>query len=283
MGLGGSRWVTAQWHAPPPLRHALPASAAQGHCVQPVKWHQGPGLRGRHAPDGALVRAADHLRRALQRRRRDGLGGTGRQLAAPACGAATSGRLSCDDRRQGVVASTELVAKCCRAPLCQPPLPPPLSTPSSSPPQVRARPNVITSTSGSRDLQMASSSTHAHARACACVWGVQSTVSGGAGRGRRAARRGVRGRRRPWPTPLLPATPAVPQVNIGLRVLTRPMADRLPEIYRTLGAAGRGRRSTPAGAAGPLPVPTSPHPHPPTLPLTHTLQTTHRGRADALT
>lgn len=43
---------------------------------------------------------------------------------------------------------------------------------------VRARPNVITSTSGSRDLQM---------------------------------------------------------VNIGLRVLTRPMADRLPEIYRTLG------------------------------------------------
>eukprot|EP00887_Chlorella_sp_A99_P000806 scaffold5.g806.t1 len=43
---------------------------------------------------------------------------------------------------------------------------------------VRARPNVITSTSGSRDLQM---------------------------------------------------------VNIGLRVLTRPMPERLPEIYRTLG------------------------------------------------
>ena len=43
---------------------------------------------------------------------------------------------------------------------------------------VRARPNVITSTSGSRDLQM---------------------------------------------------------VNIGLRVLTRPMPDKLPEIYRTLG------------------------------------------------
>ncbi|KAL4420948.1 hypothetical protein ABPG77_004577 [Micractinium sp. CCAP 211/92] len=43
---------------------------------------------------------------------------------------------------------------------------------------VRARPNVITSTSGSRDLQM---------------------------------------------------------VNIGLRVLTRPMPSRLPEIYRTLG------------------------------------------------
>lgn len=44
---------------------------------------------------------------------------------------------------------------------------------------VRARPNVITSTSGSRDLQM---------------------------------------------------------VNIGLRVLTRPVPERLPEIYRTLGA-----------------------------------------------
>lgn len=43
---------------------------------------------------------------------------------------------------------------------------------------VRARPNVITSTSGSRDLQM---------------------------------------------------------VNIGLRVLTRPMPEKLPEIYRTLG------------------------------------------------
>jgi prohibitin 2 len=43
---------------------------------------------------------------------------------------------------------------------------------------VRARPNIISSTSGSRDLQM---------------------------------------------------------VNIGLRVLTRPLPERLPEIYRTLG------------------------------------------------
>lgn len=58
---------------------------------------------------------------------------------------------------------------------------------------VRDRPHVIQSTSGSRDLQMVRPS------ASCCSLNVCQ------------------------------------QVNIGLRVLTRPMPERLPEIYRTLG------------------------------------------------
>eukprot|EP00210_Caulerpa_lentillifera_P006129 g5856.t1 len=56
---------------------------------------------------------------------------------------------------------------------------------------VRARPNVISSTSGSKDLQMV--------------------------------------------FPSLNTSDLAVQVNIGLRVLTRPNAAKLPEIYRTLG------------------------------------------------
>jgi prohibitin 2 len=94
---------------------------------------------------------------------------------------------------------------------------------------VRARPNVITSTSGSKDLQMVS-------RAAASS---QSLHEAAAGRDLTQA-----------PILLLPLPPACllgaaigsrvglrprPQVNIGLRVLTRPMSEKLPEIYRTLG------------------------------------------------
>lgn len=35
---------------------------------------------------------------------------------------------------------------------------------------------------------------------------------------------------------MAPRADAAPQVNISLRVLTRPRAERLPEIYRALGA-----------------------------------------------
>ena len=72
---------------------------------------------------------------------------------------------------------------------------------------VRARPNVIQSTSGSRDLQMVCVPVLTGAAAC-------------------------------MPKPCSSLTTLAPswlQVNIGLRVLTRPMPAQLPEIYRTLG------------------------------------------------
>ncbi len=81
---------------------------------------------------------------------------------------------------------------------------------------VRAQPNIVQSTSGSRDLQMV-----------------------------RAARRrrAVLPTRRAWylhPRPAMVRrhnlrVPSCTQVNISLRVLTRPRAERLPEIYRALG------------------------------------------------
>lgn len=84
---------------------------------------------------------------------------------------------------------------------------------------VRARPNVIQSTSGSRDLQMVrflvvgrciiivamQCGDLCSLPGCALLYSchVDSSVT--------------------------------PQVNIGLRVLTRPVPGQLPEIYRTLG------------------------------------------------
>jgi prohibitin 2 len=64
---------------------------------------------------------------------------------------------------------------------------------------VRAQPNIVQSTSGSRDLQMVGA--RAPRSLCSRVGADRSS-----------------------------------QVNISLRVLTRPRAERLPEIYRTLGA-----------------------------------------------
>ena len=70
---------------------------------------------------------------------------------------------------------------------------------------VRTRPNVIQSTSGSKDLQMVSV-------ALPATSGSQVWLACG----------------------LCPNF-AQMQVNIGLRVLTRPLPAKLPEIYRTLG------------------------------------------------
>lgn len=68
---------------------------------------------------------------------------------------------------------------------------------------VRTRPNVITSTSGSKDLQMVCSAPAVLQASCAAYTASHAQL------------------------PL--------QVNIGLRVLTRPLPAKLPEIYRTLG------------------------------------------------
>ena len=86
---------------------------------------------------------------------------------------------------------------------------------------VRARPNVIQSTSGSKDLQMVRSVTLAdrsllHAKLC---------------NDRALAARESANPCAKEAQQLLCAV----QVNIGLRVLTRPMPAKLPEIYRSLG------------------------------------------------
>ena len=94
---------------------------------------------------------------------------------------------------------------------------------------VRAKPNIVQSTSGSRDLQMVRPPAALRALArradesCSEWW-----------RGAAAGTRAVDGTTRPdthRPVFLF----ASPQVNISLRVLTRPRPEKLPEIYRTLG------------------------------------------------
>jgi len=89
---------------------------------------------------------------------------------------------------------------------------------------VRAQPNIVQSTSGSRDLQMvrlARGSGVRSAPAAHCVAGSSAALAcdalaRGAGRVRVDSMRSA-------------------QVNISLRVLTRPRPERLPEIYRALG------------------------------------------------
>ena len=79
---------------------------------------------------------------------------------------------------------------------------------------VRARPNVIQSTSGSRDLQMVSSRVRSPGQPAGCCHLRQAVHH----------------------SCVCPFEPGLHmQVNIGLRVLTRPIPAQLPEIYRTLG------------------------------------------------
>ncbi|RLM86591.1 prohibitin-2, mitochondrial-like [Panicum miliaceum] len=79
---------------------------------------------------------------------------------------------------------------------------------------VRARPNLVESTSGSRDLQM--------------LWeGVPAEVSTSE-KNQDLLDGGVKGVHPDW-------SEKRKKVKIGLRVLTRPMPERLPHIYRTLG------------------------------------------------
>ncbi len=97
---------------------------------------------------------------------------------------------------------------------------------------VRASPNIVSSTSGSRDLQMvrARVATQPHCRQAdpRRRWLPRCRV----------ALRGALGARG-FRVPSLPVTrtrpPRPAQVNISLRVLTRPRTERLPEIYRALG------------------------------------------------
>jgi regulator of protease activity HflC (stomatin/prohibitin superfamily) len=108
---------------------------------------------------------------------------------------------------------------------------------------VRARPSLISSTSGSRDLQMVRARGGAGGGGAGVLLsrGRRASCDGGKGHPRR--RRGPASRlvrsSRPAAAPPsnahLPAAPAAPQVNIGLRVLTRPNPDKLPQLYRTLG------------------------------------------------
>lgn len=92
---------------------------------------------------------------------------------------------------------------------------------------VRARPNVITSTSGSRDLQMVRECVRHRVISLSMLLLVSAACCGPAG-----------GSRQQNATPQACSPSCNPhnlQVNIGLRVLTRPMPEKLPEIYRTLG------------------------------------------------
>ena len=118
---------------------------------------------------------------------------------------------------------------------------------------VRARPNVITSTSGSRDLQMVGTGGGAGGAARRLALAAPGPCKQGlfcpparqhGGQGRQGGPDAAGPAARPCCTlspPILrlfaPARLACPrrQVNIGLRVLTRPMPEKLPEIYRTLG------------------------------------------------
>jgi hypothetical protein len=142
---------------------------------------------------------------------------------------------------------------------------------------VRARPNVITSTSGSRDLQMVGAAPGLGCAGLVLAWAVLRRGWAGLGQARgwwwagqrvlpvcmrecleglhvlRAEVPPVQKGMRSWvanerqcrrlSTPALLLLPRCPlQVNIGLRVLTRPMPSKLPEIYRTLGSDYAGGR-----------------------------------------
>ena len=89
---------------------------------------------------------------------------------------------------------------------------------------VRAQPNIVQSTSGSRDLQMVRPAHSCGASAAAAAQRVAQ------------ARQLARAERQ-LVAPALVRVDSVrsAQVNISLRVLTRPRPERLPEIYRALG------------------------------------------------